>query len=91
MGLWYPIIMAVFGLGRLFQGKDGKSPAWLLRLTGAMFRGVWASYDGFFKGLFGDGERTIEGCEGGLVGGEKRRGSLVRKRRDERVQEEDGV
>ena len=48
--LWFPIVMAVFSLGRLFHDKNGKSPAWYAKLTG----------DGFFKGLFGDGERTIE-------------------------------
>jgi len=31
---------------------------------GAMFRGVWISYDGFFKGVFGDGERTQDGRVG---------------------------
>lgn len=25
---------------------------------GALFNSVWISYDGFFKGMFGDGERT---------------------------------
>ena len=91
--LWYPIIMAVFGLGRMFQGKDGKSPKWLVQLTGAMFRGIWASYDGFFKGLFGDGERTIEGDgeEGTQVGGQRKRTKLMKKRRNGGVQEKGNV
>ena len=60
MMTWYPLVMAMFQLARLFQDKNGLSPPWLVMLTGAVFRGVWISYDGFFKGLFGDGERTIE-------------------------------
>jgi hypothetical protein len=35
-------------------------------LTRAFFAACWASYDGFFKGTFGDGERTIgEGYQDG--------------------------
>ena len=64
MMVWYPIVMAVFGLGALFQDKQGKNPKWLVRLLGAVFRGVWQSYDGFYKGVFGDGERTQEGPDG---------------------------
>lgn len=67
MMTWYPIVMAVFRLARLFQDKRGRSPGWLVRLMGAIFRGVWISYDGVFKGVFGDGERTQDG-EGGEDG-----------------------
>lgn len=65
MMTWYPIIMLVFRLASLFQDKKGKSPGWVVRLTGAMFRGVWISYDGFFKRVFGDGERTQGQEDGG--------------------------
>lgn len=76
MMTWYQIVMAVFQLARLFQDKRGRSPAWLVRLMGAMFRGVWISYDGFFKGVFGDGERTQGREDGGdgMVGREGAKG-----------------
>ena len=87
MSIWFPIIMALFGLGRLFRGKDGKSPQWFIRLSGAMFRGVWISYDGFFKGLFGDGERTVEKDEDIKNVGGRRGRRLVKKRKELGVQE----
>ncbi len=46
-------------MGKLFLRKDGTYPEWFARLTRAFFAACWASYDGFFKGIFGDGERTI--------------------------------
>ncbi|MCJ1299311.1 hypothetical protein MMC08_002103 [Hypocenomyce scalaris] len=58
--LWFPIVMTIFGMEKIFADKEGKSPAWLVELLGAVFKAVWASYDQFFKGLFGDGERTME-------------------------------
>ncbi|KAL8995870.1 MAG: hypothetical protein Q9169_004478 [Polycauliona sp. 2 TL-2023] len=57
---WVPILQAVFMLSRVFSDKQGKSPGWLVRLLGLVFMGVWATYDGILKGLFGDGERTME-------------------------------
>ena len=57
--LWLPVISAVFGLNRMFADKDGRVPGWLAALMGTVFKGVWVSYDAFFKGMFGDGERTI--------------------------------
>ena len=59
--IWFPIIKFVFGLEHKFGDKEGRSPRWLVELTGAMFRGVWISYDWLFRPLYGDGERTIEG------------------------------
>ncbi|CAD6585113.1 MAG: hypothetical protein ASARMPREDX12_001907 [Alectoria sarmentosa] len=58
--IWLPLISAVFGLNGIFGDEDGKAPAWLVAVTGALFRGMWTSYDGFFFKLFGDGERTID-------------------------------
>lgn len=90
MSIWFPIIMALFGLGRLFRGKDGKSPQWFARLTGAMFQGVWISYDGFFKGLFGDGERTVEEDEEDILV-EGRRGRRLGKMRQGMGAQEKGM
>ncbi|KAF2792270.1 hypothetical protein K505DRAFT_279169 [Melanomma pulvis-pyrius CBS 109.77] len=61
-GVWWPIIMAVFALSGRLQDKDGKAPKWVGTLMGWLFLGMWTSYDGVWKGVFGDGERT-EGDE----------------------------
>ena len=57
--IWLPLITAVFSLNSTFADDDGKAPAWLVALAGAIFQGMWTSYDGVFFRLFGDGERTI--------------------------------
>lgn len=57
--IWFPFIQFVLGLNSIFADKDGKAPPWLVALTGAIFTGMWMSYDGLFVKLFGDGERTI--------------------------------
>lgn len=62
----------------------------MVRITGAVFSGVWASYDGFFKGLFGDGERTIEdGREDEGAERERRPRKLVKKRRNRALSEKE--
>jgi hypothetical protein len=60
LSIWAPLIAFVFGAGRIFADKKGKYPPWLTTLAANIFIGAWASYDSFFKGLFGDGERTME-------------------------------
>ncbi|KAL8654137.1 MAG: hypothetical protein Q9210_001683, partial [Variospora velana] len=72
---WLPVFRAVFMLNRLYGDEQGRSPPWLVRLLGSVFAGVWTSYDGWMKGVFGDGERTIE------EGRQRRR--LVKKRRED--------
>ncbi len=57
--VWLPLITAVFGLYSVFGDESGQAPAWLVALSGAIFRGMWTSYDGVFIKLFGDGERTL--------------------------------
>jgi hypothetical protein len=59
LSIWAPLLAFVFGAGRLFADKKGRYPPWLTALTANIFTGIWASYDNFFKGLFGDGERTM--------------------------------
>ena len=56
--IWLPLITAVFALNGVFGDENGHAPAWLVAVTGAIFRGMWSSYDGVFSELFGDGERT---------------------------------
>lgn len=67
LALWMPIVTFIFSTEKLFAGKDGRSPAWLVELTGAVFKAVWVSYDSFFFKLFGDGERTIDKDEDGAA------------------------
>ncbi|ESZ91010.1 hypothetical protein SBOR_8614 [Sclerotinia borealis F-4128] len=68
MAALLPMIMGVFGLGKLFADKNGKIPDWLAHIMGALFRYVWAAYDGGLKDVFGDGERTMEGDGDGELG-----------------------
>ena len=67
--LWVPFLLFIFGLNERFSDKKGRAPKWLVVLSGAIFGAMWKSYDGFFRWLFGDGERTVycgdeEGGEG---------------------------
>ncbi|KAK8216764.1 hypothetical protein M8818_001727 [Zalaria obscura] len=59
LSLWAPIVFFVLALQKAFSNEKGQSPQWVKLLAGAIFSAVWGSYDGFFKNLFGDGERTI--------------------------------
>jgi hypothetical protein len=58
--VWRPIFVAIFAMTKVFADKSGRIPSWLAFLMGIMFQSCWWSYDNFFKGTFGDGERTIE-------------------------------
>lgn len=51
--------MMIFAIQRRLQDKKGRSPAWLASFSAMVFKAMWINYDGAFKGLFGDGERTI--------------------------------
>ncbi|KAF2733759.1 hypothetical protein EJ04DRAFT_494789 [Polyplosphaeria fusca] len=78
-----PILVMLFGLSERFQDDKGRVPKWLSVLSGAVFAGIWGSYDGVWKGVFGDGERT-EG-EGGDDEGEdgEKRGWFGGRRRED--------
>lgn len=58
LGIWLPFIALILALQAQYQDEKGRSPKWLVQLSAAIFNGVWVSYDGFFKNIFGDGERT---------------------------------
>ncbi|KAK6434665.1 hypothetical protein LTR95_009152 [Oleoguttula sp. CCFEE 5521] len=83
LSIWLPFIMLCFALGRQFADKDGLTPTWLRQLTAAIFKGCWMSYDGFFKPLFGDGERSIPD------GGDEAPEGNLRRRADECLTEHD--
>lgn len=63
MTLWAPMIILVFGSSKLLAGKNGKVPKWMGTVMVLMFKMVWGTYDGVFKRVFGEGERTIEDKE----------------------------
>ena len=58
LGIWLPFIALILALQAQYQDEKGRSPKWLVQLSAAIFNGAWVSYDGFFKDIFGDGERT---------------------------------
>ncbi|KAE9381203.1 hypothetical protein N431DRAFT_424794 [Stipitochalara longipes BDJ] len=65
LAIWMPIVMAVIGFSKLLADKDGRVPSWWASVMTLLFTGVWGSYDMVFKGVFGDGERTIYEDEDG--------------------------
>ncbi|KAH0536349.1 hypothetical protein FGG08_006775 [Glutinoglossum americanum] len=60
MSVWIPVVYVLIFMQRIFGDKRGRSPKWLIEASRTLFNRMWASYDGFFKDLFGDGERTME-------------------------------
>ena len=60
LSMWAPVIAVVFWLMRTFADEKGRSPAWVVEVLRTVFGGMWASYDGVFKDMFGEGERTVE-------------------------------
>lgn len=64
--IWGPIVMFVFALSRIFAGKNGRIPAWLVNVQRKMFETAWRSYDLVFRRIFGDGERTEDETEAGV-------------------------
>jgi len=75
--LWMPIILALFGLGKVLADKGGRLPAWLAKLYGIVFWALWVSYDNVFRPLYGDGERTIEkGDEEAALLAERKSGKI---------------
>jgi len=75
--LWQPAVMVVMVLARVCADAEGRVPAWLAGLQSGLWCAMWAVYDGGFKQVWGDGERTVESGErerllkGGGVGMEK--------------------
>ncbi|OCK79090.1 gliotoxin biosynthesis protein GliK [Lepidopterella palustris CBS 459.81] len=59
LAIWMPFVTLIFALQARFQDDKGRSPDWLVRVSDVLFAGIWGSYDGLFRTLFGDGERTI--------------------------------
>jgi len=68
---WMPILLMLFGLGKVFADDEGKIPAWLASVIGVFMKVLWGYYDLVLKKTCGDGERTI-GDDGDEEGGGKR-------------------
>ena len=58
LSTWAPAFALIFGAGSIFLDKNGLYPDWYIAFANAIFVAVWASYDNFFKKIFGDGERA---------------------------------
>lgn len=58
LSVWWPIMMAFFALAKSLQDDKGRVPKWVGMLMGWIFLSMWTSYDGVWKSIFGDGERT---------------------------------
>ena len=61
--IWGPAFLMLLALSKALAGEDGRSPAWLNRVTDILSAAMWGSYDCFFLRMFGEGERTIEDLE----------------------------
>ena len=57
--IWMPFILMIFAMSKRLQDDKGRAPKWFAKLAAMIFAGMWLSYDGVFRGTFGDGERTI--------------------------------
>ncbi|KAK0776356.1 hypothetical protein LTR91_024709 [Friedmanniomyces endolithicus] len=71
LAIWLPIVSFIFMTGKMFQDENGRLPRWMVELSGAIFKGVWASYDSFFEPMFGDGERSIPDGGDDVDGGDE--------------------
>ncbi|KAF2499327.1 hypothetical protein BU16DRAFT_503401 [Lophium mytilinum] len=58
LNVWMPILAFMFVLQERFKDEKGRSPRWVVGMFAVVFNGVWRSYDGVFRPVFGDGERT---------------------------------
>ncbi|KAF8252692.1 hypothetical protein K440DRAFT_517567, partial [Wilcoxina mikolae CBS 423.85] len=56
--MWWPGVVVVMVLGRVCSDREGRSPEWLVRMQSALWKMMWWVYDGGFKQVWGDGERT---------------------------------
>ncbi|KAI0378780.1 hypothetical protein F5Y04DRAFT_140099 [Hypomontagnella monticulosa] len=78
MLLILPFFALTLGLSSVLADKDGKVPRWLDAASMVLMNLIWKLYDGVFKPIFGDGERTIEDDEDDNSSRNARRHSTVR-------------
>lgn len=69
LAIWLPIITALMALQEKLQDKKGQAPEWLAKVLAWVMLAMWVCYDGFFKNMYGDGERSIpDGGKEGKIG-----------------------
>lgn len=73
VAFWMPLMGLVMWLSKQVADDKGRIPLWLAVIMGALFKGIWWSYDAMMKPVFGDGERTIEEDDEGAGKGFKAR------------------
>ncbi|KAK4167094.1 hypothetical protein QBC43DRAFT_312129 [Cladorrhinum sp. PSN259] len=77
LGFWAPLLLLLMSVSKFMADKNGRAPKWVMVLSTVLMNLIWGSYDLFAKGLFGDGERTLEEEE-------EKEGASVRRRRGKR-------
>jgi hypothetical protein len=82
LSIWMPFVMLIFALSKQLQDDKGRAPKWFAPFSAMVFKGMWVSYDGAFKKVFGDGERTV---------GDEAFGSKVEKEMGVGEVEEEGL
>ncbi|KAH7077139.1 hypothetical protein FB567DRAFT_534611 [Paraphoma chrysanthemicola] len=59
LSIWMPFVLLIFALSKQLQDDKGRAPKWFAPFSAMVFKGMWTSYDGAFKKVFGEGERTV--------------------------------
>jgi len=59
LAIWLPVVMLVFAMAKYLQDERGRAPGWFAEFSARVFGGMWMCYDGVFRGVFGEGERTV--------------------------------
>lgn len=67
LAMWAPPLLAMVSFTKVVADDKGMAPKWYTTCMDFLFRGMWASYDGFYRKLYGDGERTVEGEQRSLI------------------------
>lgn len=63
LAVWAPLLL-LLTLGKFLADEEGKAPAWYAALILMGMKALWRSYDGVYRKVFGDGERTIGDGDG---------------------------
>ncbi|KAK0624789.1 hypothetical protein B0T17DRAFT_467718, partial [Bombardia bombarda] len=61
--VWIPMFIPLAllsGSGILTDKETGRLPVWFVGLMAVLGNLMWGSYDGVWKGVFGEGERTLD-------------------------------
>lgn len=62
---WGPLLIIFLKTTRLLADETGRLPRWLAAGLNLLSNLMWVSYDGIFKPVFGDGERTASDARAG--------------------------